>query len=255
MAPSFHHVYLVSGLYRLYALFLEHNINMKPVAFFDIDGTVFRSSLLIEITEKLIQENVFPESARDEFQTEWEAWLAREGTYEAYIFAVIDAFMRHIKGVHYGELADIGRQVVATQSKHVYRYTRDLIQKLKADGYYVVAISQSPKTVLDEFCRQYGFDKVYGRIYEIGPQDRFTGEVVDEHLIRNKASIVKRVFDRNTDLTKEGSVAVGDTDGDIPLLESVINPICFNPNQNLYTYAKRMEWEVVVERKDVIYYL
>jgi phosphoserine phosphatase len=46
---------------------------------------------------------------------------------------------------------------------------------------------------------------------------------------------------------------VGDTEGDIPLLESVSRPICFNPNQNLYSYAKRMNWEVVVERKDVIY--
>jgi ribonucleotide monophosphatase NagD (HAD superfamily) len=29
---------------------------MKPVAFFDIDGTVFRSSLLIELVEQLIKE-------------------------------------------------------------------------------------------------------------------------------------------------------------------------------------------------------
>lgn len=228
---------------------------MKPVAFFDIDGTVFRSSLLIELTEQLIRKGIFPESATQEFQVEYELWRSREDTYEKYIYAVVDAFMRHIKGVHYGELADIGREVVEEHSRHVYRYTRDLIPKLKSEGYYVVAISQSPKTILDEFCQQYGFDKVYGRIYEIGPQDRFTGQVVDEHLIRNKASIVNRVFDRNDELKREGSIAVGDTDGDIPLLESVTNPICFNPNQALYSYAKRMGWEVVVERKDVIYHL
>lgn len=228
---------------------------MKPVAFFDIDGTVFRSSLLIELVEQLVQHEVFPTEARDEYVDAYRSWVEREGTYEAYIGAVIATFLTHIQGVHYGDFADIGRAVVAVQSKRVYRYTRDLIKKLKSEGYIVVAISQSPKTVLDDFCRQYGFDKVYGRIYEIGPQDRFTGRVTDAHLIENKANIVKRVFDRQPEFTPVGSIAVGDTEGDISLLEAVENPICFNPNQVLYTHAKRRGWEVVVERKDVIYYL
>jgi HAD superfamily hydrolase (TIGR01490 family) len=228
---------------------------MKPVAFFDIDGTVFRSSLLIELVERLIAEGVFPASARDRYDDEYRVWRDREGSYEAYIEAVVTAFIENIKGVHYGDFADIGRQVIEEQAKHVYRYTRGLLQDLKREGYHLVAISQSPKTILDEFCEQYGFDKVYGRIYEIGPQDRFTGAIHDEHLIQNKANIVKRVFERHPDLEQSHSVAVGDTDGDIPLLEAVARPLCFNPNQKLYTHAKRMNWPVVVERKDVIYEL
>lgn len=228
---------------------------MKPVAFFDIDGTVFRSSLLIELVEQLIVEGVFPEEAADGYRDELKLWQSREGGYDDYIYAVVDTFMKYIKGVHYGVFADIGRRVVAVQSKFVYRYTRDLIQTLKKDGYYVVAISQSPKAVLDEFCAQHGFDKVYGRLYEIGPQDCFTGEVTDEHLIKDKAGIVKRVFDRNPELMQERSIAVGDTEGDISLLESVEEPICFNPNKLLYTHAKRAGWSIVVERKNVIYHI
>lgn len=228
---------------------------MQKVAFFDIDGTVFRSSLLIELVEKLIDEGVFPLAARERYIDERLAWRDREGLYSDYIQAVVATFVENIKGVHYGEFADIGRQVIAVQSKHIYRYTRDLLAALKQQGYYTVAISQSPKTILDEFCEQYGFDKVYGRFYEIGPQDRFTGAVNDEHLIQNKANIVKRVFDRNPSLEYKDSIAVGDTDGDITLLEAVEKPICFNPNKVLYKHAKRMNWLVVVERKDVIYEL
>jgi HAD superfamily hydrolase (TIGR01490 family) len=227
---------------------------MQPVAFFDIDGTVFRSSLLIELVETLIDEGIFPAAAREQYTAAHEAWRDREGSYEDYIAAVITAYMTHIKGVFYGDLADIGRLVVAKHQKRVYRYTRDLIQQLKQQQYYVVAISQSPKTILDEFCTQYGFDKVYGRIYEIGPQDRFTGEVADEHLIQNKANIVARVVEKEN-VTLTGSVGVGDTEGDISLLESVEQPVCFNPNQRLYDHALRQEWPVVVERKDVIYEL
>lgn len=227
----------------------------QPVAFFDIDGTIFRSSLLIELVEELVRAEVFPADARDGYQVAKRAWQNREGEYESYIAAVIESYLQNIKGVHYGVFADIGRRVVSQQSKRVYRYTRDLMRELSAEGYFLVAISQSPKTVLDVFCTEYGFDKVYGRMYEIGPQDCFTGAVTDEHLIQNKANIVRRVFDRHPDLTPVRSVAVGDTDGDISLLEAVARPICFNPNQKLYTHATRQGWPVVVERKDVIYHL
>lgn len=226
----------------------------RRVAFFDIDGTVFRSSLLIELVEELLLAGVFPANSSDEFDGLKRKWQDREGSYEDYINAVIKVFRSNLKGVFYGDFADIGKLVVAKHSKRVYRYTRDLIKELKDDGYFVVAISQSPKKLLDEFCRQYGFDKVYGRIYEIGPQDRFTGEVADEHLISNKANIVARIFEDES-LTREGSVGVGDTEGDIPLLEAVERPICFNPNKALFEQAKRRDWPLVVERKDVIYEL
>ena len=188
------------------------------------------------------------------YAREHAAWLDREGTYEDYIGAVIRAYTTNLKGVLYGDVADIGRATVLEHGKRVYRYTRDLLQELKRDGYYTVAISQSPKMVLDAFCKNYGFDKVYGRVYEIGPTDKFTGVVIDEHLIQNKANIVKRVLER-TDLSRDASLAVGDTEGDIPMLESVERPICFNPNRMLYTHARRVGWEIVVERKDVIYEL
>lgn len=224
----------------------------RPVAFFDIDGTVFRSSLLIEMMEALVQDNIFPPEAADGYLAEYHAWRNREGTYDAYIQAVITVYMEHIKGVHYGTVADIGRAMVADQSKHVYRYTRDLIQELRSQQYFVVAISQSPKTILDEFCQSHGFHKVYGRMYEIGPTDLFTGVITDEHLIANKANIIHRVLEKES-VTLDGSIAVGDTDGDISMLELVERPICFNPNQLLYEQAITRGWEVVVERKDVIY--
>lgn len=228
---------------------------MRPkAAFFDIDGTLFRSSLLIELVERFTREGVFPPQAAALYEHEHTLWINREGTYEAYIDAVVRSFATHLKGVHYGTFADIGREVVREQSHRVYRYTRDLIAELKGDGRYLVAISQSPKTILDEFCDVYGFDKVYGRIYEIGPQDRFTGVVEEEHLIANKANIVHRVAEREG-IDLSDSIGVGDTEGDIPLLEAVERPICFNPNASLFTHAKRRGWDIVVERKDVIYEL
>jgi len=44
---------------------MKENKKKTKVAFFDIDGTIFRSSLLIELTESLIQGGIFPQEARE----------------------------------------------------------------------------------------------------------------------------------------------------------------------------------------------
>ena len=227
---------------------------MQKVAIFDIDGTIIRSSLFVELTEELVLRGIFPQSAKAEYEAEYRKWVEREGNYEDYIWAMVKSFKKNIKGVFYGDLAETAKDVVKEQQKRTYRYTRDLIADLKKKDYFLLAISHSPKTILDYFCPRMGFDKAYGIFYDIGPEDNFTGSVVDEHLILNKANILKRAVEKEG-LTLKRSIGVGDTESDISFLELVENPICFNPNAKLYKHAKREKWKVVVERKDVIYEL
>jgi HAD superfamily hydrolase (TIGR01490 family) len=226
----------------------------QKVAVFDVDGTIFRSSLLISLVNHLVETGAFPKNAERVYARAHLRWLDREGDYEEYIQAVINAFQKHLKGVKYRVLANAAEDVVDVQERHVYRYTRDLIADLNRKGYFLLAVSHSPKTILDKFCPRLGFDKIYGSIYEIGPQECFTGEVTDAHLIYNKANILKRAIEKEN-LTLENSIGVGDTEADISFLDMVAEPICFNPNKKLYRYARRMGWKVVVERKDVVYEL
>jgi HAD superfamily hydrolase (TIGR01490 family) len=224
----------------------------KKVACFDIDGTIFRSSLLIELVDVLIEQGSFPVSARERFAEAERDWVDRRGTYERYIEAVVASFMEQLPGLLVSDLDRAGEVVIARNRDCVYRFTRDLLGELKRDGYFLLAISHSPKMVLDRFCREYGFDKVYGRRYVIGPDERFTGEVLDAALYANKANVLNRACEEEH-LTLEGSVGVGDTEGDIPMLSFVAKPICFNPNAALYAEARSRGWRVVVERKDVVY--
>lgn len=226
----------------------------KRVAVFDVDGTIFRSSLLIQVVNRLIENGAFPKETRQVYEDAYTRWLNREGDYQEYIEGVVQAFVTHLKGIHYEELAEAAEEIVDEQWKRVYRYTRDLLKDLKARGYFLLAVSHSPKTVLDKFTPRLGFDKTYGMLYETGPQELFTGRVLDEHLIYNKANIVKRAVEKEN-LTLQHSIGVGDTESDIPFLELVAKPICFNPNQKLFKYAQRMKWKVIVERKDVVYEL
>ncbi len=225
---------------------------MKKTAIFDIDGTIFRSSLLIEVVESLVQEGLFPPAARSGYARAYKNWSERKGSYEKYIEAVVAVFVKHITGVDYDDFLKVVKTVSNFHKNRVYRHTRALIKDLKKKKYYLLAISGSPFEIVREFCRGWGFDKAYGTKLEVGKNNKFTGKVLFQDLARDKAKTLKRAA-KKEGLTLKDSYGVGDTEMDIAFLKMVDNPICFNPNKKLYLHAKRAVWKVVVERKDVIY--
>lgn len=227
---------------------------MKKFAIFDIDGTIFRSSLLIELTDSFIQEGVFPETAKKVYAKSFKDWLDRKDTYDKYIMGVVRAFENNIKGIKHKDFLKISKKVISFHQNRVYRYTRDLVLNLRKKGYFILAISNSPKEILDEFCNKWGFNKVYGRIYEVDSNGRLTGKTLFKEIISDKAKVLKRAIEKEG-LTLKNSIGVGDSESDVPFLKMVQRPICFNPNKILFEKAKRAKWEVIVERKNVIYKL
>lgn len=225
---------------------------MKKVAIFDIDGTLFRSSLLIELVEELIEEGILPKETKLEYEKEYNAWVNRQGSYDEYIRALVEGFLKKCKGVPYADFKNVAEALIERKKNHVYTYPRDMIKKLKGEGYFILAISQSPKTILKVFCEAAGFDYVYGMIYELDAEQRFTGGQVNKAESEKKAEVLKKIVEEEG-LTMEDSVAVGDSKMDISMLEAVDNPICFNPSKLLYEEALKRNWKVVVERKNVIY--
>lgn len=224
----------------------------RPVAVFDIDGTLFRSSLLVELVRELVAREMFPKSvlklcagAEGELQN-------KRGEYGPFVRKIIDAFAVHAKGIEYGVIADIAGEIIEANRDRTFHYTHDLVKELKKKGHYLLAISYSPKFIVDGFAYELGFDKSYGVFYETGASNRFSGDISDEHLIMNKGAILARAIAKNN-LTLHGSVGVGSTESDISVLDMTESSIAFNPNRVLYRHAKQKLWEMVVEHKDVIY--
>ncbi|MCX7589445.1 MAG: HAD-IB family phosphatase [Patescibacteria group bacterium] len=223
----------------------------RKFAVFDIDGTVFRSSLLIELVDALIMNGIFSKKVRKIYAKDYQNWLDRKDSYEKYINSVILAFESNIRGVSEKKFNKVCLKVIEFHKNRLYRFSRDLIKKLKNKNYYLLAISHSPMYIVGRFAKQIGFNKVYGRLLE-SKKGKFTGKTLFEDLIFDKSKILLRAV-KKENLTFIGSIGVGDTESDIPFLKLVKYPICMNPNIKLYNYAKKYNWTIVVERKDVIY--
>ena len=225
----------------------------KRLAIFDIDGTIFRSSLLIELVNGLIDENIFSKDVYKEIENDYLAWLDRKGSYENYILKVVKIFIRNIKGCREKDMALVIEKVLNSQKDHVYRYTRKLIEDLKKKDYFLLAISGSPVPIVSKFSAYNKFDSFYGTLFEV-KDGIFTGKVTQAPTEEGKEKIVKK-FLKNSELEFDlsKSIAIGDTRTDIPLLEMVGKPIAFNPNLGLAKVAKKKGWKIIIERKDVVF--
>lgn len=226
---------------------------MQRIAVFDIDGTIFRSSLIIELLYELMECKVFPKSALKSVDKDFFAWLNREGHYETYINKVVAVYRDNMKGKKVKDFEEAEQRVIAKHKGKVYRYTRSLIQDLKNKDYIMLAISGSPVGIVEKFSKSFGFNDWIGTEYEIIGK-KFTGRVINDPFFDGKdKALFKFIKDKKLHIDLKKSIAIGDAWGDIPLLETVGNPIAFNPSMDLAKVAKQKGWKVVVERKDVIY--
>ncbi|MEK7584391.1 MAG: HAD-IB family hydrolase, partial [Patescibacteria group bacterium] len=204
----------------------------RPIAIFDIDGTIFRSSLLIELNALLVKHGIFPQAAHEEVAQVREAWLDRKGSYVDYINTIVGLYGRDIRNAHVSDVRRISRLMINEQKHRVYVFTRELIKKLRKT-HTLIVISYSPSEVVEAFNHFYHFDIVSGLSYP-NARGRYTGTVHVGEAPDKKATLTGLIAKHN--LSLKNSIGIGDSESDIAFLELVRHPIAFNPNKKLYAH-------------------
>lgn len=226
---------------------------MKKFAVFDFDGTLIRWQLFMAIFYELAAEGLINAKDYQEVHDLFDAWKARssEKAYEKYADKSIQIFDKHVSQIPIVLFDKAVDKVFKKYKDQVYTYTRDLIKELKKQGYYLIAISGSQYQIVEKISKYYGFDEWTGTKYrEVG--DKFSG--YEDFPAGAKGETLQKII-KGQGLSIKDSLAVGDTEGDIPMLEMVERPIAFNPNKELLAYAKSKNWPVVIERKSMVYRL
>lgn len=232
---------------------------MKTIAaFFDIDGTIHRNSLLIEHFKKMIKYEIIPkELYSGELENSYLAWYNRKGNHETYLMNVSGLYQNSIKGLKEEDVLFAVDKVMKLEAEKVYTYTRDRIKWHLDKGHIVIFISGSPDFLVSEMAKKYNVTDYAGSKYLV-KNAVFTGEVVPMWDSNSKNNKLNEMVDKyNIDLSN--SYAYGDTNGDLAMLKKVGNPIAINPNKELLTNLSNSDiskkLKIVVERKDVVYVL
>lgn len=230
------------------------------VAFFDIDGTLFRNSLMIEHFKKLIKYEVIdPSIWHTEVKTVYDEWEKRYGDFEQYLEVLANVYIEELKGVNKSYIEFIASQVINVNGDMVYKYSRDRIEWHKDQGHKVFFISGSPDFLVSRMAEKHGATEYRGTVYLVDDDNNFTGEIIKMWDSINKQKTLDELLDKyHIDL--ENSYAYGDTPGDLSMLRMVGNPIAINPNKELLLKIRGDErlskdTDIIIERKNVIYKL
>lgn len=229
-------------------------------AFFDIDGTLFRNSLMIEHFKKLIKYEVIdPSIWHNKIKIVYEEWDKRFGDFDNYLETLADVYIEELKGVNKRFIDFIAAQVINVNGDMVYRYSRDRIQWHKAQGHKVFFISGSPDFLVSKMAEKYGATEYRGTRYLVDENKNFTGEIIKMWDSENKQKSLDEILGKYR-IDLENSYAYGDTVGDLSMFKMVGNPIAINPNRELLDYIRHnkilsQKAQIIVERKDVIYRL
>jgi HAD superfamily hydrolase (TIGR01490 family) len=228
-------------------------VNAQPFAVFDIDGTLVRWQLYHAVVDRLAKYDLLGTEAHQTLHRARMVWKRREhrDAFRAYELELIKVYEAALPDLDTKTFDKIAQEVVEEYKTQVYAYTRNLVQKLKSEGYFLIAISGSHQELVEHVAKQYGFDDWVGTRYE-RKGTRFTGKKYVASF--DKKSILSTCIKRHQ-LHTEGSYGVGDSASDTAILEMVEHPIAFNPDFELLNIAKEHGWQIVVERKNVIYEL
>jgi HAD superfamily hydrolase (TIGR01490 family) len=226
----------------------------RSFAVFDIDGTIIRWQLYHALADELARAGQLDAKQYDKVRRARMTWKRRESedSFQAYEAALIESFNQALTDIHSSELQRACQTVLSEYKDQVYTYTRKLIEELKAKDYLLFAISASQDELVKMLAEYYGFDDAGGSRYEV-KGGYFTGEV-DVLKSERKPEFLKELVAKHG-ADYKGSIAVGDSEGDIPMLSQVEQPIAFNPTKTLYEYARQHKWPIVIERKNVVYRL
>lgn len=225
----------------------------RPFAVFDIDGTLIRWQLFHAIVHHLGQQGYILRHHHDAIRAARLRWKNRETAegFRAYEKVLVEVYAEVLTHIHPDDHRRIVDEVVSEYKDQTYVYTRDLVRKLKAEGYLLFAVSGSHEDAVGRVAQHHGFDAWVGARFDERDKS-FTGDYYSP-IFDKKAALQKLVEEHGA--TFENSYAVGDSGSDVVMLEMVENPIAFNPDARLCEIAKRHNWPIVIERKNVSYRL
>jgi HAD superfamily hydrolase (TIGR01490 family) len=226
---------------------------MKRFAVFDIDGTLVRWQLYHAIGDAFAKHGHINKQDYQKIKEARFHWKKREHqeAFRAYEQEFITAFDAVMPAISTEEFKSITEEVFLEYRDQVYTYTRDIITKLKQQDYILFAISGSPYEIVKLIADYYGFDDFVGSTYEHDGK-HYTG---NKTVTANDKKTSLETLVNKHGLAYEQSYGFGDSQGDITMLEYVAHPVAFNPSTQLAEYAKQKGWNIVVERKNVIYEL
>ena len=229
---------------------MEEETKTRPIAAFDLDGSLVRKQILVLLYEECFDLQIFRPIALKRFRKISLEHRDRKIAFEDYDRQIIQLFVERIKKRRKDDLEFAAEQVYDKYRDWLYVFSKTMLATLKAT-HQCITITGAMEEVVSRLAPYWGFEHWYATVLEIDGTGCYTGRDRALPVADKRKALLDHVAKAGANL--DGSVGLGDTGSDIPMLASVDLPIAFNPNDVLGTEAEARGWPIVLERKDRIY--
>lgn len=209
----------------------------KPIAaFFDVDDTLIAVKSIFRFLGHLSQAQVVPSQVQSDVQSSLQA-LAGRGVTRSTSLSV---FFRVLAGLDETETADHGERWFATELGSGGLFNQNILRRFHLHagaGHRTVLVSGSFPACLAPLGRYLNADAVLCSQPEV-IAGRYTGAISQPLVDGAKADAIRTWG--GADLAR--SYAYGDHESDLPMLESVGNPVVVGDDPTLTAHAARRGW-------------
>ena len=215
----------------------------KAVAFFDVDGTLLKSTIVHYYIWMRFKETPFLLK---------HLWLV--GFLPKIVYYLIldrisrprfnEVFYRNYRGMNAAEIKTLCAEMFETYLRpKIFSAATTQIQEHKEQGTPVVFVTGSLDFIVQPIADYLDVDSVLAP--QLGERDgQFTGELTTVPLIGEEKAKAVQAYAEQHAISLEDSYAYGDSQSDLPMLECVGNPVVVNPGKALREKALTAGWEM-----------
>ena len=215
----------------------------KTVAFFDVDGTLLKSTIVHYYIWMRFKETPFL------LKHLWLIGFLPKIVY----YLVLDrvsrprfnqVFYRNYRGMRVTEIKELSTDMFETYLRpKIFPAAISQIQEHKEQGTPVVFVTGSLDFIVQPIADYLAIDSVLApQLHEQNGQ--FTGELTTVPLIAEEKAKAVQAYAEQHGISLEESYAYGDSQSDLPMLECVGNPVVVNPGKTLREKALASGWEM-----------
>lgn len=215
----------------------------KTVAFFDVDGTLLKSTIVhCYIWMRSLQMPFFLKHL-------WLIGFLPKVVYYLILDSISrirfnEVFYRNYRGLEVAEIKALSTEMFEAYIRpKIFSEAVSQIQEHKEHGTAIVLVTGSLDFVVQPIADYLAVDAVLAP--QLREQDgQFTGELTTAPLIGEAKAEAMRNYADQHEVSLEESYAYGDSQSDLPMLECVGNPIVVNPGKSFRQKALKSGWEM-----------
>lgn len=213
---------------------------MKRLALFDFDNVIYRGHSVFDIIQTQEKDRFIQPVVWKVVEEQLQRYKSKEASYKEAADKMLSAWAKALEGKSYQSVLDYVQSYFKNNPDKFFGWF-EAINKILSKSHDIFIISTNYQFIAEAVVNRF---RLHGYISSVAEVENglFTGQL-QKSLAGNKGEVLTTL----KSYPKNDSVAVGDSENDIDMLERVDNPICFQPDEKLKMVAQQEGWKLADE--------